>query len=95
MTTPTVTPSKAKAWFAVLIPAIGSLVPTLLQFAGVLPAPWGPALTGILLVFAALTGVVVHQVPYAPPTVPAPTPPVPTPAGPPTWKPGDPSPWKH
>lgn len=66
MTTPVVTPSKAKAWWALLIPAVGSLVPTLLQYVGVLPAPWGPAVTGILLIFAAVTGVAVHQAPYMP-----------------------------
>jgi hypothetical protein len=66
MTTPSVTPSKAKAWWALLIPMVGSLVPVIAQLAGVIPAPWGPALTGILMVFAAITGTAVHQTPYLP-----------------------------
>lgn len=66
MTAPIVPTSKAKALWATVIPLIASLVPFIAQLAGVIPAPWGPALTGILAVFAALTGTVVHQVPNKP-----------------------------
>ena len=76
MTAPVVTPSKAKALWATVIPLIASLVPFIAQLAGVIPAPWGPALTGILMVFAAITGTTVHQTSYLPPNttiVPVPT----------------------
>lgn len=67
MTTPTpVVPSKAKAWWALIIPLIGSLTPFLAQLADVIPAPWGAALSGVLAIFSAATGVVVHQAKYVP-----------------------------
>lgn len=83
MTTPDVTPSKSKAWWAVLGGIVGSLVPLVAQIAGVLPAPWGPLLTGIIGVIALATGAAVHQAPYMPPntaivpTAPAVPPPPP------------------
>lgn len=83
MTTPNVTPSKAKAWWAVIGGLLGSLVPIGAQIAGVLPAPWGPLLTGIIGVIALGTGAAVHQAPYMPPdTAIVPTVPVVPPAAP-------------
>ena len=87
MTTPTVTPSKAKAWWALAGGLLGSLVPLIAQIAGVLPAPWGPLLTGIIGVIALGTGAVVHQAPYVPPNAAV----VPT-NSPPPWTGTDP--WK-
>lgn len=82
MTTPNVTPSKAKAWWAVAGGLLGSLVPLVAQVAGVLPAPWGPLLTGIIGVITLATGAVVHQAPYLPPdTTIVPTVPVVPPSG--------------
>lgn len=67
MTTPTpVVPSKAKAWWALAISLIGSLTPLLTQLAGVIPAPYGAVLTGVLAIFAAITGGAVHQAKYVP-----------------------------
>ena len=74
MTTPSVTPSKAKAWWALAGTLLASLVPIGAQIAGGIPAPWGPLLAGIIGVIALATGTAVHQAPYMPPnTVIVPT----------------------
>lgn len=69
MTTPPVTPvaaSKAKTWWAVAGGIAMSLVPIVAQLAGAIPAPWGPALAGIMGVITAITGRAVYQAPYKP-----------------------------
>lgn len=69
MTTPpttvqVVTPSKAKAWWALLIPQAGAIITLILTALGGLPAPYGPIFAGILSIVGVFTGAVVHQAPY-------------------------------
>jgi hypothetical protein len=66
MSTPTVTPSKAKAWVATIGGLIISQLPLILQFMGHLPAPYGVIATSIGTILAAITGKVTHQAPYMP-----------------------------
>jgi len=66
MTTPATTQTNAKAWTALIGTLLGAVVPFAGQIAGVLPAPYGAILTGILGVFSLFTTVGVHQVSNAP-----------------------------
>jgi hypothetical protein len=87
MTTPVVTPTKAKTWVALAGTMLMALVPLGLQVVGALPPPWGPLLTGILGVIALFTTGGVHQVSNVPPGAVVV---VPTKSAPPPW----PDPWK-
>jgi len=72
--TPTV-PSKAKAWWALLLPQLPAVISFLLQYTGSIPAPYGAIFAGVLSLIGAVSGLVVHQAPYMPPDtqiVPAP-----------------------
>lgn len=67
MTAPVVViPSKAKAWWALLIPLASSLIPLGMQLAGSLPAPYGAIFAGLLSLVGLVTGGAVHQAPYKP-----------------------------
>lgn len=66
MTAPAPTQTNAKAWTALIGTLIGAIVPYAGQIAGVLPAPYGAILTGILGLLGLLTGAAVHQKSNAP-----------------------------
>jgi len=77
MTTPALKQTNAKAWTALIGTLVGAIVPLAGQVAGVLPAPYGAILTGILGVLSLFTTATVHQVSNAPKgtvLVPQPTP---------------------
>jgi len=68
MTIPTViVPTKAKMWWAMAGGVLSTLVTIIPWVAGVLPPPWGPALTGIVAVINAFMVRRVHQTPNLPP----------------------------
>lgn len=66
MTTPEVKPSHAKAWTATVISLLGSLVPVIAQAADWLPEPYGVVLSGVLMIFTALTGTGTYVAKYRP-----------------------------
>lgn len=66
MTTPPITATKAKAWWALIIPQLPALVSLGLQFAGSIPDPYGAIFAGVLSLIGVITGTVVHQVSNAP-----------------------------
>ena len=75
MTTPEPAQKNTKAWVATIGSALVSLLPTILQFAGALPPPWGLIATGVGMIISAITGKATYQASNAPTgTVLVPTP---------------------
>lgn len=73
-----------KSWVALIGSLFVSLTPMIPTIAGVLPLPWGPVLTGLGIILAALTKTATYHAPYQPTTAPpippaAPTTPAPWP----------------
>jgi len=66
MTTPAPKQTNAKAWTSLFGTLVGAIVPFIGQIAGVLPAPYGAILTGIIGVIGLFTTATVHQVSNAP-----------------------------
>jgi hypothetical protein len=69
MTAPTpvpVVPSKAKAWWALLIPQIPALALFVLQLAGSLPPPYGALFGALFSIVGGVSGAAVHQAKYLP-----------------------------
>jgi len=64
MTTPTLTPSKAKTYVALIGSLLSVAAPLILQVSTALPPPWPAAIGGI---FALLTALGVYHAPYKPP----------------------------
>lgn len=68
MTEPTpVTGSKAKAWWALLLPQIPAIITLVTQLAGGLPAPYGAVFASLFSFLGVVSGIIVHQTPFLPP----------------------------